>query len=86
MANSKQQLKNLFNVVISLLRNKPLTLVMDNQGSTRGQIYTISKATHEQAAVNRSQSPLFKGTAKETINYLQGIRDLFTDVLPELID
>lgn len=86
MATKKQQLNDLFGVVISLLRNKPLTLVMDNQGSTRGQIYTISKATHEQAAVGRSQSALFSGTATEVINYLQGIRDLFTDVLPNLID
>lgn len=86
MATKKEELKALFNVVATLLRNKPLTLVMDNQGSTKGQLYTISKATHEQAAVGRSQSRLFSGTASETINYLQGIRDLFTDILPTLID
>lgn len=73
----KEQLYNLFEVVIGILKDNERTIVMDNQGNTRGQIYTISKATHEQAAVGRSESFMFSGTAPEVIIYLTGFKDYY---------
>jgi hypothetical protein len=74
----KQDLIAQFNSVINHLKamKAPLTIVMDNNGSTRGQLYQISKATQEQADRNLSGSVMFIGTASETMKYLQGYRDL----------
>ena len=82
MANKKQELEDLFGVVISCLRNNKFTIVMNNCGSTKGQLYQISKGTHEQAKTNNFQYIMFSGTTSETIKYLQGMRDLFTDIFP----
>ena len=75
MSQSKKELTAIFDVVISLLKDAPFTLVMDNYGSTRGQVYTINKATHKQAETNCSSYTLFRGSAKECHTYLAGMRD-----------
>ena len=65
----KQDLIAQFNSVINHLKaiKAPLTLVMDNSGITRGQLYKISKATHEQADRDLAGSLMFIGTASETM-------------------
>ena len=76
--NTKTQLHELFSVVISLLKDAKFTLVMTNQGSTRGQIYSICKSTHKQAETECFDTVLFSGTAKECLQYLKGFRDSLT--------
>lgn len=76
----KSELNEIFEALIGLMSKEAKTIVMDNQGSTRGQLYQIRSATHEQAAVNLGDRLLFVGTAKETGIYLQGMRDLFKEI------
>lgn len=79
----KAELNDVFDGITRLLANQPNTLVMSNQGSTRGQIYTIHKSTQEQAKRGICGTILFCGTASETIKYLQGYRDCIREIMPQ---
>ena len=71
----KEELNQIFAGVISLLRNAPKTIVMDNRGTTRGQVYEIRTASHKQAETGIGDRLLFIGSRSETAKYLQGYRD-----------
>jgi len=80
--SKKSELYEQYEGIVSLLKENHFTIVMTNQGYTIGQVYTIHKATQEQAETGRCGAILFSGTLAETRKYLQGYRDLIIEVLP----
>lgn len=78
----KSELKEIFEAIVRLLaENKAkYTLVLDNSGSTRGQLYHVCKATKAQVLRGTSTVVLFIGTAKEVGFYLRGIRDTIKEL------
>lgn len=72
------ELQNLLEGVRRLLieQKRIHTITIDNRGSTRGKLYTISLATKEQALNGTYTQMLFCGVSSEVIDYLQGMRDI----------
>jgi hypothetical protein len=79
--SKKSELYAQFDSIFKALKESPVTIVMNNSGSTRGQIYQIHKATQEQSQKGLCGIILFSGNCSDTMKYLQGYRDVIFEIL-----
>lgn len=84
--SKKSELYEQYEGIVSLLKENPTTIIMNNAGYKIGQVYTIHKATHKQAETGTCGNILFSGTAGEAKRYLQGYRDLIIEILPDRLN
>lgn len=78
-------LNSIFEAVTNHLKHSTYTIVLDSQRGSTGRIYSISIATHEQAAKHCAQRTLISGNTTEIAHYLAGYRDLLENFSPYFI-
>lgn len=78
--SKKNIINELYAVLISYMIDQPMTITLESRDGHK--LWLVYKATHKQAETDTHTSLLFRGNSAQTITYLVGMRDLFTDILP----